>query len=298
MVAIWLTAVTHAALAVRRRSALWTASALALPFVSLGLAAAWTSTREGQGGVFALWATFSLLAWQGERLRGEPSRGGAHLTAGLLLGSAALGWLLWPHPFLLATTLAGWGVVAAIACRGETRVLPLAGVAVPLIAAALAAMDQLASRQAFAYAPFATRSSASALSVTLGLLLAGLALSGSEGVPARVADRAVRLGTLIGFAILWGRMEVAGGWSPDVAAFLLIAYYAACGLGSILAGRQFGVSRLRLAGLALAIYAAVKAIVEASDIGGLLLRVGAYGAVGVFLLAAGYVYREARGREA
>jgi uncharacterized membrane protein len=86
-------------------------------------------------------------------------------------------------------------------------------------------------------------------------------------------------------------MEVAGAWSPDIAGFLLIAYYAACGLGSIIAGRRFGVGRLRLAGLGLAIYAAVKAIMEASDIGELLLRVGAYGAVGVFLLAAGYMYR-------
>ncbi len=297
-VALALAGVTYAALAVRRRSALWSASAMALPFVSLGLAAAWATSRQGQGGVFALWAAFALVAWRVERQRGEPVRGGAHLTTGLLLGMAAISWLLWPHPFLLVTALASWGVLAALACRGEIRILPLAGVALPLVAAALSAMDQLASRQPFAYAPFATRSSASALSVTVGLALAGLGLGGSEGAPARAADRAVRLGALIGFAILWGRMEVAGGWTPDVAAFLLIAYYAACGLGSILAGRRFGVSRLRLAGLALAIYAAVKAIVEASDIGGLLLRVGAYGAVGVFLLAAGYVYREARGRDA
>jgi hypothetical protein len=88
-------------------------------------------------------------------------------------------------------------------------------------------------------------------------------------------------------------MEVAEGWSPDIAAFLLIAYYAACGVGSILAGRRFGVGRLRFAGLGLAIYAAVKAIMQASEIGELMLRVGAYGAVGVFLLAAGYIYREA-----
>jgi hypothetical protein len=183
--------------------------------------------------------------------------------------------------------------LAAASCRGETRPLPLIGVAAPLGIAALAAMDQLASRQAYAYAPFATRSSASALSVTIGLALAGLALRGSDGMPARVADRAVWLAAVIGFAILWGRMEVAGGWSPDIAAFLLIAYYAACGVGSILAGRRFGVGRLRLAGLGLAIYAAVKAIVEASEIGELMLRVGAYGAVGVFLLVAGYIYREA-----
>jgi hypothetical protein len=181
----------------------------------------------------------------------------------------------------------------AIACARETRALPLLAVAIPLGLAALSAMDQLATRRPFAYVPFATRSSASALAVALGLALAGAALARRQGEPSRLADRGVRLGSLIGFVILWGRMEVAGGWTPDLAAFLLIAYYAACGVASILAGRRYGVGRLRLAGLGLAIYAAVKAIVEASDIGALLLRVGAYGAVGVFLLAAGYIYREA-----
>ena len=292
-VALALAAVTYAALAVRRRAALWTASALALPFVSLGIAAPWATSRRGQAGVLALWAAFAVAAWSAERVRGEPSRGGAHLTAGALLGTLAIGWMLWPSPLWLVVALSAWGVVVAAACRGETRALPLVGVTVPLGVAALSAMDQLASRQAFAYAPFATRSSASAASVTLGLALAGAALGLGPSAPGRLADRAVRLGTLIAFAILWGRMEFAGGWSPDVAAFLLIAYYAACGLGAILAGRRFAVSRLRLAGLGLAIYAAVKAIVQASDIGELLLRVGAYGAVGVFLLAAGYLYREA-----
>jgi hypothetical protein len=292
-VALALAAVTYAALAVRRRSALWTASALALPLVSLGIVSAWSTTRLSQAMVFATWSAFALAAWRAEAWRGEPSRGGAHLTAGALLATAAAGWALWPSPLPFVVGLAAPGVVVAVACRGEARPLPLVGVATPLGIAALAAMDQLTSRQAYAYAPFATRSSASALSVTIGLALAGLALERSEAPPARVADRAVRLGALIGFAILWGRMEVAWGWSPDVAAFLLTAYYAACGVGSILAGRRFGVGRLRLLGLGLAIYAAVKAIVEASEIGELMLRVGAYGAVGVFLLVAGYIYRAA-----
>ncbi|MFL5608508.1 MAG: hypothetical protein ACJ8AD_18785, partial [Gemmatimonadaceae bacterium] len=87
-------------------------------------------------------------------------------------------------------------------------------------------------------------------------------------------------------------MEMAQAFSPDLSSFLLIAYYAACGLASIVAGRILGVQPLRLAGLTLAIYAAVKAVVEASLITGVLLRVGAYGAVGVFLLGAGYLYRE------
>jgi hypothetical protein len=38
----------------------------------------------------------------------------------------------------------------------------------------------------------------------------------------------------------------------------------------------------------------VKAVVEVTDIGSILLRVGAYAAVGVFLLGAGYLYREER----
>jgi hypothetical protein len=291
-VALALAAVTYAALWVRRRAALWTPSALALPFVSLGIIAPWSTSRTGEFGVLMLWALFAAAAWQAERVRGEPKRGGAHLTAAALLGTLAIGWLLWPRPLGLVVALCGWSVVAALACRGETRPLPLVGIVVPLAIAALSAMDQLATRRAFAYVPFGTRSSASAASVTVALGLAGAALSLAASAPSRAADRAVRLGTLIGFAILWGRMELAGAWSPDVAAFLLIAYYAGCGLGAILAGRRFAVSRLRLAGLGLAIYAAVKAIAQASDIGELLLRVGAYGAVGVFLLAAGYLYRE------
>ena len=297
-VALTLASVTYAALAVRRRSALWSASALALPLVSLGIASAWSATRMAQAAVFALWGGFALLAWRGERARGELFRGGAHLAAGALLVTAAVGWALWPSPLFLVAGLSSVGVVGALAVRGETRALPLVGVAAPLGVAALVAMDQLASRQAYAYVPFTTRSSGSASCVAVGLALAGLALGEGEAASAWVASRAVRLAVVIGFVILWGRMELAWGWSPDVAAFLLIAYYAACGVGSILAGRRFGVGLLRLAGLGLAIYAAVKAIVNASEIGELMLRVGAYGAVGLFLLVAGYIYREAGRRSA
>ena len=108
--------------------------------------------------------------------------------------------------------------------------------------------------------------------------------------------RPARLGAVVGFAILWGRMEMAGAFNRDLATFLLTAYYAACGVASIIVGRRMGVQRLRLAGLALATYAAVKAVVEASAIGALALRVGVYGAVGFFLLGAGYLYRERGGR--
>jgi hypothetical protein len=297
-VALALAAITYGSLAIRERAALWTASALGLPLVSLGIVAAWAPSRQAQASVFAVWALFALAAWRAERWREGLARGGAHLLAGALLGTIAVGWAFWPRPMLFVTMLAVWGVLMALACREEVRSLPLIGVVVPLGIAALSAMDQLASRRAYSYAPFATRSSASALLAMAGLAAAGAVLSGGSGASTPLADRAVRIGALIGFVILWGRMEVVGAWSPDLAASLLIAYYAACGLGSILAGRRYAVSRLRLVGLGLAIYAAVKAIVEASEIGGVLLRVGAYGAVGVFLLAAGYLYREAGNRAA
>ena len=99
---------------------------------------------------------------------------------------------------------------------------------------------------------------------------------------------------MVGFAILWGRMELAHAFSRDLATFLLILYYAACGLGTIVAGRWLGVQRLPMAGLAMALYAAVKAMVEVAAIDGVALRVGAYGAVGLFLLGAGYLYRVRR----
>lgn len=286
--------VTYASLLVRRpRQRLWVTSALVLPLLSLGIASAATDGREpAQGLVFAVWAALALAAWRFERLRSERRRGGAHLLAGGVLGSAAISLLLWPHPLMLVAGLAAWGVVLAALVDDETSVLPLIGVAVASGGAALSALDQLASRQAYAYVPFMTRSSASAAAATAGLALAGVMLSRGRGAPSAWADRAVRLGTVIGFAILWGRMELADAFSRDIATFLLIAYYAACGVASILIGRRLGIQRLRVAGLLLAIYAALKAVLHASDISGVLLRVAAYGAVGVFLLGAGYGYRK------
>ncbi|HEX5972789.1 MAG TPA: DUF2339 domain-containing protein [Gemmatimonadaceae bacterium] len=294
VVALVVAAVTYAALLVRRpRQPLWMASALGLPLVSLAIASAATGGREpGQGVVFAIWAAMALGAWQFERLRSERRRGGAHLMVGGVLGSIAVALLLWPMPLALVAGLAAWGVVLATLVEDETTELPLIGVAVASGGAALSALDQLASRQAYAYVPFMTRSSASALVATLGIAAAGWVLARGRGAPAQWADRAVRLGALIGFVVLWGRMEVAEAFSRDLATFLLIAYYAACGVVSIVIGRRLSIQRLRVGGLVLAIYAALKAVMHASDISGILLRVAAYGAVGVFLLGAGYGYRE------
>lgn len=291
-----LAAITYAALAARDvGEPLWLPSALLLPLLSLGVAFAAAAGDRGRAAILAAWAVLAAGAWWVEGTRGNSERGGAHLLLSSLLGAAAIGVLLWPRPLLLVAGFAGWGVVLSALVRSERSALPLVGVGIALGAACASAMDQLASRAAYAYVPFTTRSSASALCATAGLALGSAVLAGGRGAAPQWADRPTRLGLVVVYAILWGRMEVAQAFNRDVATFLLIAYYAACGVASIIAGRELQIQRLRLVGLALAIYAAVKALAQASEIGELLLRVGAYGAVGVFLLGAGYLYRERRG---
>jgi hypothetical protein len=294
VVGVLLAAITYAALHVRTpRQPYWRESAVVLPLLSMAIAIASSrGVRLYEAGVIAAWAAFALAAWRAELQRREGWRAGADLLAGGLLASAAVDSAFWPQPLALVAGLSGWGVVLAWLVRGEETTLPLWGVGAALGGAALSAMDQLASRADYSYTPFMTRSSASALCAAAGLAIGGVVLGRGKGAPSRWADRPVRLAVLIGFLVLWGRMEVAGAFTPDLATFLLIAYYAACGLASIVVGRQLSITRLRVAGLGLAIYAAVKAVVEASEISGVLLRVGAYGAVGVFLLGAGYLYRD------
>ena len=297
-VALVLAVVTYAALLARPAMLrLWTASALLLPLVSLGIAYAGAGTGRAQGAVFALWTAFALAAWRVERGQSDDERAGAHVLAATILGSFAVTAWLWDMPLPFVTGLALWGVVVAGLSQSESSALPLIGVTLATGAAALFSIDQLTSRSAYSYTPFVTRSSASALCAALGIGTAGVLIGRGTGGAAKIADRPVRLGILIGFLIVWGRMEMAQAFSHDLASFLLTSYYAACGVGSIVVGRRLGIARLRVAGLVLALYAAFKALVEVTDIGSILLRVGAYAAVGVFLLGAGYLYREERGVE-
>ncbi len=292
-VALGLAVVTYLALLVRTPTPRhWAVSAPTLPLLSLGIAMASTSTRAEAGTVLVVWTALAMMAWRLEGQREERERGGTHLLVGGVLGGLAIATWLWSTPLGLVAGLSGWATLLSWLTREEKTPLPFLGVAAALGAAGLSALDQLASRWPFSYTPLLTRSSASALVATLGVAAVGLVLATGGSEARRLAERGTRIGAVIGFAIVWGRMEVAHAFNRDLATFLLMSYYAACGVASILAGRTLGIGRLRAAGLALAIYAAVKAIAEATDIGGDMLRVGAYAAVGVFLLGAGYLYRE------
>ena len=287
-----LAAVTHASLLVRSAVArMWTASALVLPWVSLGLALAAMPDARGAALVIGTWAAFSLGAWGVERGAGDDWRAATHLLAAAVLGGVgvAVGW--WTWPLALVAGLSGWAVTMTWIGRNSLHPHALLGAALVLMAAALSAVDQLASRWPYTYVPFATRSSASAACVAAGLAVAGWVVADGRVGATRWASRGIRIGSLVGFLIVWGRMEVAQAFSRDLSAFLLTSYYAACGVASIVAGRRLGIGRLRSAGLLLALYAGLKGLVVVTDIVSVGLRIGAYAAVGVFLLGAGWLYR-------
>ncbi|CAN5356983.1 hypothetical protein BH09GEM1_BH09GEM1_44030 [soil metagenome] len=297
-VSLAVAAVTYAALLARQQRARhWTASAILLPLVSLGIAYASAGSGPREAAVLALWAVFSLIAWRVEHAAPDDHRAGAHLLTAGILGCLAVTAWLWGTPLAFVAGLAAWGATLAGLSREEGSPLRLGGVCLAIGAAAISAVDQLASRSAYSYTPFMTRSSASAFVAAVGIGVAGELLASGGGEPGRVAARPLRLGILIGFLIVWGRMEMAQAFNADLASFLLTSYYAACGVGCIIAGRTLGIARLRVGGLILALYAAVKAVVVVTDISSLSLRVGAYAAVGVFLLGAGYLYREQRDSE-
>jgi hypothetical protein len=92
-------------------------------------------------------------------------------------------------------------------------------------------------------------------------------------------------------AFAWVRAELVGAGSPDMAAFLLIAFYAGCGVGAVFLGRARSLPILRHVGLALAIYAAIKTIVEGSSMA-IGLRIGSYVLAGLFMMSVAYWYRD------
>jgi len=283
---------TYAALWVDQpEQPLWVTSALLLPLLSLGVASARAKSDDVLGVLFMIWGAAALVMWRAERWRQLPTHGSAHLLLAILLTGLGTASMLWPDPLPLVAGLGVLGVAAAFLARDEPTALPAIGLVLVLGGAGLSAFDQLASLQPYAYTPFATRASASALVALLSLAGAAFVLEGGKGVTTEVLHRRVRVGAPVALAFLWGRMEFVHAFSRDAGTFLLTLYYAAAGVAGIVAGRKVGSQPLRVAGLAVAIYAGAKAVIEATDIESLLLRVGCYAAVGVFLLGAGYLYR-------
>lgn len=187
--------------------------------------------------------------------------------------------------------MAGHTVAGRTAERDPRPLLALAPPLVVLAGATVWGATLLHARAAFAYTPFLTARSAAVAAVVFGWVVCAAAVwrAGNELLPRN--ERAAVVAVAAGVALLWGREELARAVAPDVATFLLVGYFATAGIAALALGRARRVPAARQAGLALALYAALKAIVEVSQLDAVALRVGSYLLVGGFLLGVGYWYR-------
>jgi hypothetical protein len=176
--------------------------------------------------------------------------------------------------------------------RGAFIILP--GV-FALMAAALVVSKLFYLRVPYDYVPFLTSASLAAMALVAGSAILGWNAAHTDWTMGAMGPRARSvvgsLGLIAGF--VWGRMELADAFSPDLATFLLIGYFAATGVAAIFVGRERGLTGLRRIGLAIAVYAALKAIVQAYGLDAIGLRVGSFLLVGAFLLGVAYWYRAA-----
>jgi hypothetical protein len=218
----------------------------------------------------------------------------AHLLVTGLASAVAIALGLHAHAALAVAVLGAHGAAAALLARRVDRPLLLVTPMVVLFGAAAWGAQLLDARTAYEYRPFLTLPSAAALALVAGWWVAGrMAAEVVRGPSAGDTERAL-LRALGGVALfLWGYAELERAFAPDTAAFLLIIYFAASGVLLILLGRRRALSGGRRVGLALAVYAALRAIVQASDFASIGLRVGSYLLVGCFLLGVAYWYRAA-----
>jgi hypothetical protein len=177
---------------------------------------------------------------------------------------------------------------------------PLTVLAPALVAGVAAAWAGvlLGNRPAYAYTPFLTPESFVAGAAVAAWITIAIRVwrDGTTAFPRN--ERRLIVAAAAGVALLWGRQELAHAVAPDVSTFLLIGYFAAAGIAAIALGRARRAPAARQVGLALALYAALKALVQATALDAVGLRVASYLVVGGFLLGVGYWYRAAGTRRA
>jgi hypothetical protein len=183
-------------------------------------------------------------------------------------------------------------VLTVLVSRREAQ--PLALVAT-IVAAAVGfgrGMAGVADQSGFGV-PFITEPSLAFAACMVGLGLAARLVPEASVVvfKDRVSPSVLARVLVVVGLFLWWRSEFARAFSSDAATFLLIVYYAACGVLVLWQGRSIGSQSLRQTGLALSVWAAVVALASAFAVQQIALRVGSYLGVGAFLLGVAWWYR-------
>jgi hypothetical protein len=195
--------------------------------------------------------------------------------------------------------LAVYGAIAAVIAARKLWPAVVLPAAIALVSAAIWSWLLLIERQPYVYTPFLTPASlVTAVTVAAWAVSSEVLMrarwnpseAAAPGAPqSGGAPRALRFAPVL-LLFLWGRTELADMVSAQVSTFALIVYYAAAGIAAVGFGRARRIAPLRHVGLAVAVYAALKAVAEASQLG-IVLRVSSYLCAGVFLLSVAYWYR-------
>ena len=215
-------------------------------------------------------------------------------------GAAAIILGLWGRdPAVGLIAIAAYATIVALIGiqRGWRTVLTTASVILGV--AVVWSWYLLAPLPRFGALPFLTLTSVAAAVAAICTVVVGESVERAPRVlwtGAAAATVLARARVCEGLAVfMWLRMEFAHVGSSAISASLLVAYYAVTGVGAVLVGRQRRIPSLRHAGLALAVYAALKAMLEASQLS-TGLRIASYLSAGIFLLTVAYWYRNAADR--
>jgi hypothetical protein len=258
------------------------AGATVLP-VALMVVAMVATHRSGLAALVGMgWAAGATLAAMFDR----SGRRGLHWTVAAMGCGALITFALAPDRAVVCIiVLAAYATALTLMVRrGAPRIL-LVPSAIALVSIADWSYGLLIARTPYHYTPFVTSESAGGLAASVAWLICAWHASRLRSEPLV----AVRLSGLL-VAFVWMRTELAGAISPDISTFLLIGYYAAVGVLFVFLGRVRAIPLLRHVGLGLSIFAALKAVLQASalDAGP---RIGSYFLAGAFMMAVAFWYR-------
>jgi uncharacterized membrane protein len=241
--------------------------------------------------------TFIALAWTAGAAAAaflHPPARPTHLMMAGIASGAALLFALNGRAVQSCIALSAHAAALSVLLRRVRTRLLFVPITLGLAIVTVWTFQQLLERPIYQYTPFLTAPSLAALAMSAAWLVVSWNAYRTELIDAgpgtAEARTVVRLaGSVVAF--MWVHTELARAYSRDVSTFLLILYYALVGVAAIFVGRARAIRVLRHVGLGLAIFAALKAIAEASSLV-IGLRVGSYLLAGVFLLAVAYWYRD------
>jgi uncharacterized membrane protein len=276
-----------------RRWAWFTAAVLPLALGAVAVA----SVRDAaiaRALVAAVWAGAAVLA-----ARHQPGARPTHLMVAGVASAAALLLAFEARPIGSSVALSAHAVALSLLLRRERERALGVPIALDLLIVTLGTFDLLSDRTIYSYTPFLTRASIAGLAMAAAWLAVSWNASRTEYADGRgrLETRTVLRLAGAGVTFLWGHAELSRAYSADVSTFLLILYYATVGVSAIFVGRRRRIAVLRHVGLALSIFAALKAIGEASSLA-IGIRVGSYFLAGLYLLAVAYWYRDREPSEA